>query len=284
MLSSQRNYDEESGVHVRQPIAILDSGVGGLTVVKEVMRQLPREKIVYFGDTGRAPYGPRRADEVIRFTREIVEFLVRFDPKLIVVACNTATAYALEAIRPLVAAPVVGVIQPGARAAVRRTASGAVGVIGTEGTIRSGAYEQVLRKLSPRIEVVSQACPMFVPIVERGDFRSAETYRVVAETLEPLRRTPIDTLILGCTHYPFLTDAISAAMGPDIALISSAEETARDISTILQEMGRLTGGDDMPLHQFYCSGDAELFQTIARLWLKEHIEAAPIVWQVPCLR
>jgi len=278
------NVDEESGVFVRQPIAILDSGVGGLTVVKEVMRQLPRERIVYFGDTGRAPYGPRPAEEVIRFTREIVEFLARFDPKLIVVACNTATAYALEAVRPLVKAPVVGVILPGARAAVRRTKTGTVGVIGTEGTIRSGAYERVLKSLSPRIEVVSLACPTFVPIVERGAFRSAETYRIVAESLEPLRRTPIDTLILGCTHYPFLADAISAAMGPDIALISSAEETAREISAMLQESERLSDVMEVPVHQFYCSGDSDLFQTIARQWLREQTACVPIVWQVPCIR
>jgi len=278
------NVDEESGVFVRQPIAILDSGVGGLTVAKEVMRQLPRERIVYFGDTGRAPYGPRPAEEVIRFTREIVDFLARFDPKLIVVACNTATAYALEAIRPLVKAPVVGVILPGARAAVRRTATGTVGVIGTEGTIRSGAYERVLKALSPRIEVVSLACPMFVPIVERGAFRTSETYRIVAETLAPLRRTAIDTLILGCTHYPFLADAISAAMGPDIALISSAEETARDISAILRETDRQSDGTDVPVHQFYCSGDPGLFQTIARQWLREQTAGVPIVWQVPCIR
>jgi glutamate racemase len=258
--------------------------VGGLTVVKEVMRQLPRERIVYFGDTGRAPYGPRPAEEVIRFTREIVDFLARFDPKLIVVACNTATAYALEAVRPLVKAPVVGVILPGARAAVRRTATGAVGVIGTEGTIRSGAYERVLKSLSPRIEVISLACPMFVPIVERGAFRSSETYRIVAETLAPLRRTAIDTLILGCTHYPFLADAISAAMGPDIALISSAEETARDISGMLRESERLADGTEVPVHQFFCSGDHGLFQMIARQWLREQTAGAPIVWQVPCIR
>jgi len=257
--------------------------VGGLTVAKEVMRQLPRERIVYFGDTGRAPYGPRPAEEVIRFTREIVDFLARFDPKLIVVACNTATAYALEAIRPLVKAPVVGVILPGARAAVRRTATGTVGVIGTEGTIRSGAYERVLKALSPRIEVVSLACPMFVPIVERGAFRTSETYRIVAETLAPLRRTAIDTLILGCTHYPFLADAISAAMGPDIALISSAEETARDITAILRETDRQSDGTDVPVHQFYCSGDPGLFQTIARQWLREQTAGVPIVWQVPCI-
>lgn len=258
--------------------------MGGLTVVKEVMRQLPRERIIYFGDTGRAPYGPRPAEEVIRFTREIVDFLARFDPKLIVVACNTATAYALEAIRPHVKAPVVGVIRPGARAAVKRTTTGTIGVIGTEGTIRSGAYERVLKSLSPRIQVVSLACPMFVPIVERGAFQSPETYRIVAETLKPLRRTPIDTLILGCTHYPFLADAISAAMGPDIALISSAQETARDISTMLQESGRLSEWTDVPVHHFYCSGDPELFQTIARQWLKEQTAGVPIVWRVPCIR
>ena len=266
---------------MQQPIAILDSGVGGLTVAKEVMRQLPREKIIYFGDTARAPYGPRPAEEVIQYTREIVGYLLQFRPKMIVIACNTATAFALEDIRSRVDVPVVGVIHPGARAAINRTQSGYIGVIGTDGTIRSRAYEHALKQLSPHIEVVSIACPKLVPLVEQGNFRSDETRHTVGESLQPLRRTPIDTLILGCTHYPFLADSISEVMGKRITLISSAEETARDISTILQVKSRLALGSIMPVHQFYCSGDPKLFKSIAERWLNEQIELTPIVWQVP---
>ncbi|WP_328284446.1 glutamate racemase [Paenibacillus tarimensis] len=266
---------------MQQPIAILDSGVGGLTVAKEVMRQLPREKIIYFGDTARTPYGPRPAQEVIRYTQEIVDYLLKFSPKMIVIACNTATAFALETIRSRVSIPVIGVVHPGARAAINRTQSGYIGVIGTEGTVNSGAYEQALKQLSPHVDVVSVACPRFVPLVERGNFRSEETYNTVNESLAGLRSTRIDTLILGCTHYPFLAETISDVMGGQIALISSAEETARDISTILHDKGKLARGDLLPVHQFCCSGDPQMFKMIAQQWLNEQIELTPIVWQVP---
>ncbi|GIQ64311.1 glutamate racemase [Paenibacillus cisolokensis] len=238
---------------MEQPIAILDSGVGGLTVVKEVMRQLPREKIIYFGDTARTPYGPRSPEEVRRFTRQIVDYLIQFNPKMIVIACNTATAVALEDIRARVSIPVAGVINPGARAAVGKTKTGFVGVIGTEGTIRSGAYEVALRVLSPHIQVYSQACPTFVPLVERGNFRSPETYETIQRTIGHLRELPIDCLILGCTHYPFLSDTISEVMGPQVELISSADETAREISTILHDKGKLAYGEEIPVHQFFAA-------------------------------
>jgi glutamate racemase len=272
---------QESGVSVQQPIAVLDSGVGGLTVVKEVMRQLPREKIIYFGDTARTPYGPRPADEVTRFTRQIVDYLIQFRPKMIVIACNTATAVALEDIRSRVAIPVVGVIHPGARAANGRTQTGIVGVIGTEGTIRSKAYEFALKQLSPSLEVVSLACPRFVPLVEQGNFRSEETFEAVRSSLEPLKKRNLDTLILGCTHYPFLADTISEVMGRDITLISSADETAREISTILYDRNKLARNEDLPIHQFFCSGEPRMFKTIAQQWLGEQIELTPVVWQVP---
>lgn len=272
---------QESGVSVQQPIAVLDSGVGGLTVVKEVMRQLPREKIIYFGDTARTPYGPRPADEVTRFTRQIVDYLIQFRPKMIVIACNTATAVALEDIRSRVTIPVVGVIHPGARAANGRTQTGIVGVIGTEGTIRSKAYEFALKQLSPSLEVVSLACPRFVPLVEQGNFRSEETFEAVRSSLEPLKKRNLDTLILGCTHYPFLADTISEVMGRDITLISSADETAREISTILYDRNKLARNEDLPIHQFFCSGEPRMFKTIAQQWLGEQIELTPVVWQVP---
>lgn len=266
---------------MQQAIAVLDSGVGGLTVVKEVMRQLPREKILYFGDTARTPYGPRPSQEIIQFTREIVDYLSQFQPKMMVIACNTATAVALEDIRNRLSIPVVGVINPGARAAIGKTKTGRIGVIGTEGTIKSGAYEQALHRLSPHVDVVSQACPAFVPLVENGNFRSGETERIVRENLLPLGSRKLDCLILGCTHYPFLAETISETMGPSVTLISSADETAREISTILHENNQLTGSDMTPVHQFFCSGDTKKFQEIAQTWLGEQIRLTPVVWQAP---
>lgn len=244
------------------------------------MRQLPREKILYFGDTARTPYGPRPAHEVIRFICEIVDYLIQFNPKMIVIACNTATAFALDQIRKRVPLPVVGVIHPGARAAIGRTKTNVIGVIGTEGTIRSGAYESALRTLTPRVEVVSLACPAFVPLVEEGRFDSPEAYDIVAQSLAPLKGSGLDTLILGCTHYPFLAGTISRVMGPEVALISSAEETAREISTILQETGQLAAGDEPLVHQFFCSGDPRKFKDIALTWLGHPFRMTPVVWQV----
>ncbi|MCC3373908.1 glutamate racemase [Cohnella sp. REN36] len=266
---------------MQQAIAVLDSGVGGLTVVKEVMRQLPREKILYFGDTARTPYGSRSAEQVIQFTREIVDYLAQYDPKMIVIACNTATAVALDDIIGRVDIPVVGVINPGARAALGKTKTNVVGVIGTEGTIRSGAYVQALRRLSPHIQVITKACPRFVPLVEDGNFRSSLTKEVVFDSLQSFRGSPIDSLILGCTHYPFLAETISEAMGPGVKLISSADETAREISTILQGNGQLGGNDEIPVHQFFCSGDPRKFQEIAQTWLGEQIRLTPVIWQAP---
>jgi len=268
-------------VTIQQAIAILDSGVGGLTVAKEVMRQLPQERVLYFGDTARAPYGPRSKEEVVRFTEQIVDYLLQFDPKMIVIACNTATAVAIERIRARVSVPVLGVIAPGARAAIKQTKNGQIGVIGTEGTIRSGAYETALRRIAPYVRVVSLACPAFVPLVERGLFRSEEAVDVVCDALRPLRRETIDTLILGCTHYPFLADRIQACMGKGVALISSADQTARDISTVLYHSGQLASARELPVHRFFCSGDPATFQWIAQEWLGEQIQVTPVMWQVP---
>ncbi|MUT66893.1 glutamate racemase [Paenibacillus sp. NEAU-GSW1] len=264
---------------MQQPIAILDSGVGGLTVAREVMRQLPHEKIVYFGDTARAPYGPRSPEEVTLFTREIVDYLAQFSPKMIIIACNTSTAFALEDIRSRVKIPVVGVIKPGARAAIGHTETGCVGVIGTEGTIRSGAYEQALRELSPAIQIISEACPSFVPLVENGNFRSSETYLTITQSIGHLRRYPMDSLILGCTHYPFLAEMIGEVMGSNIKLISSANETAREARAILHESGMLAPGYVVPVHQFISSGEPRMFKVIAQEWLGEQLELTPIVWQ-----
>lgn len=265
---------------MQQAIAILDSGVGGLTVVKEIMRQLPQEKVIYFGDTARTPYGPRPAEEVLSFTRQIVDYLQQFHPKMIVIACNTATAVVLEDIRARVDIPVVGVIHPGARAAIKSTRNGVIGVIGTEGTIRSRAYEYALKQISPALHVVSLACPLLAPFVEKGLFRADEAERVVRQSLVPISGIPMDCLILGCTHYPFLADSIGQVMGPSVKLISSADETAREVSAILYHKGLLTINGNIPLHQFFCSGDPVLFKEIAQNWLSEQISITPVVWQI----
>ncbi|MEX2461878.1 MAG: glutamate racemase [Paenibacillaceae bacterium] len=266
---------------MQQAIAILDSGVGGLTVVKEVMRQLPQEKIIYFGDTARTPYGPRSPDEVRLFTKQIVDYLIQFQPKLLVIACNTATAAALDYIRASVNIPVVGVIHPGARAAVKTTKIGIVGVIGTDGTIQSQAYVHALKQLSPHIQVIQLACPSFVPLVEKGLFDTEETGLEIEKSLAPLRKVRMDCLILGCTHYPFLRKSISKVMGNKVNLISSADETAREISTVLYHHNQLATSDAMPIHQFFCSGDSKIFQQIAQDWLGEQIKINPVVWQIP---
>lgn len=266
-----------------KPIAVLDSGVGGLTVAKEIMRQLPQETIIYFGDTARAPYGPRPREEVVVMTLQIIEFLLHFQPKLIVIACNTATAAALETVRSLVDLPVLGVIAPGARAAIQATQSGRIGVIGTQGTIQSGAYEKELKQLSPSVHVVSKSCPSLVTLVEREMFRSAETQAAVCDALGDLKDEPIDTLILGCTHYPFLSPYIQRCMGSGVQLISSADQTAKEVGALLRKADLLAGEGGRPRHRFLCSGDSGLFQSIARMWLGEQLLAAPALWQVSSL-
>jgi glutamate racemase len=269
-----------SELNVHQAIAILDSGVGGLTVAKEVMRQLPNEEIIYFGDTGRAPYGPRSADEVLEFTEQIVDYLLQFHPKMIIIACNTATAIALRPIRAKVRIPVVGVIQPGARAAIRKSRTGFIGVIGTENTIRSEAYTYALREMNPHVHVTGLACPALVTIVERRLYRTEEARHTVARSLLPILDSPIDSLILGCTHYPFLAEAIADVVGPQVSLISSADETAREVREILTHRGQLEQSGKLPIHRFFCSGDPQTFQGIAQEWLGEQIRVSPVFWQM----
>lgn len=270
-------------MELNNAIAVFDSGVGGLTVVKELLRQLPQERIIYFGDTARAPYGHRSPDEVILFTREIVDYLVQFRPKLVVIACNTATAVALEETRERIPVPVMGVIQPGARAAIKRSLTGRIGVIGTEGTIASGAYEAALKEISPRLDVFSLACPTFVPLVEAGIYDTEQAAEEVRRVLAPMKQHPIDSLILGCTHYPFLAPVIAETMGPGVTLINSAEESAREISAVLSYGNLLSRSRTMPVHQFFCSVNPEHFRRITDRWLARHLKETPIVWQVPTI-
>lgn len=233
-----------------RPIGVFDSGFGGLTVAREIIRQLPAERLLYFGDTLRCPYGPRTLDEVEGFAVEIAAWLAGQGVKMIVIACNTATAAALELVQRISPVPVLGVIEPGARAAVAATKNRIVGVIGTQATIESGAYSATIRRLDPRITVFSAPAPRFVDIIEAGlrlDRNPLESLvapvssvyirpafqEIARDYLNPLRRSGIDTLVLGCTHYPLITPLISSMLGPEVGIISSAEETAYDVASAL---------------------------------------------------
>ncbi len=252
---------------LEQPIGIIDSGVGGLTVAKEIMRQLPHENIVYLGDTARCPYGPRTGEEVKAFTWELTRFLLTKEIKMLIIACNTATAVSLDEIQSELSIPVIGVISPGARTAIKRTDNQIVGVIGTEGTIKSGAYEKALKQINKQIIVHSLACPKFVPLVESGEYAGHLAEKMISETLKPLKNVPMDTLILGCTHYPLLEPLIKKEMGKQVNVISSGEETAREASTILYHHKMLNTSHDKPEYQFFTTGSEIIFKKIASDWL-----------------
>lgn len=249
---------------MRQAIGVIDSGVGGLTVAYELIRQLPKEEIIYLGDTLRCPYGSRPDYEIRQFTKEMVQFLMNQNIKMIVIACNTATAFALEELKEKLPIPIIGVIQPGARAAIKSTENQRIGVIGTEGTVRSNAYQDALHQIDQNLKVSSLACPLFVPMVEKGIVDGDKAENVVKESLRPLQSTQeIDTLVLGCTHYPLLESTIKKVMGPNVNVISSSEETARETSTILEMNNQLYKGEDEPRHRFYATDDIQLFKQIA---------------------
>lgn len=254
-----------------QPIGIIDSGVGGLTVVKEVMRQLPKEEILYIGDTARCPYGPRPEEEVKTFTWQLAQACLERNVKMLIIACNTATAFALEEIQERVPIPVIGVIYPGARAALKATRNDRIGVIGTVGTIRSEAYVKALKKINPNVRAHGLACPRFVPLVEEGLLEDAGTRKIVEETLSPLKGLGIDTIVLGCTHYPLLRPVIRDVMGKEIAVICSAEETAREVSALLYFNDMLYTGDRLPHHRFLTTDLRPAFARTASRWLSKEI-------------
>ncbi|MGI6096569.1 MAG: glutamate racemase [Dethiobacteria bacterium] len=258
-------------------IALLDSGVGGLTVVKEIMKQLPKENIVYFGDTARMPYGPRPHEEVRRFALQIIDFLQTQEIKMAIVACNSATAAGLPYYKKELDIPVLGVIEPGVRAALAHTRTKRIGVIGTKGTIESGEYERAIKKLAPDAVVCSRACPLFVLIVENNLSHTPEARRVAEEYLLPLKEQGVDTLILGCTHYPLLQDVIADVMGEDVHLISSAEETAREARQILEDYGLLNPSEDEPRYRFFISSKPPVFEEIGRKILGRDIKAYQVV-------
>ncbi len=249
------------------PIGIFDSGVGGLTVARAIIDQLPNESILYVGDTARGPYGPRPLAEVRSFALEIMDQLVAAGVKAIVIACNSASAATLRDARERYDVPLIEVIQPAARRAVSATRTGKVGVIGTQATIDSGAYLDAFAA-APQLEISSVACPEFVEFVERGETSGAAITQVAKKYLEPLTRAGIDTLVLGCTHYPLLTGVISYVMGNDVTLVSSADETAKDLYRVLVEHDLLRAKDaGAPQYKFVSTGNSASFATLARRFL-----------------
>ena len=249
------------------PIGIFDSGVGGLTVGRAILDQLPNESTIYIGDTARGPYGPRPLAEVREFALETLDFLVEQGVKALVIACNTASAAMLRDARERYKVPVIEVIQPAVRRAVAATRTGHIGVIGTRATIDSKAYLDAFAA-APQLQITSIACPLFVEFVERGETSGAEITKIARDYLAPVMEAKVDTLVLGCTHYPLLTGVISYVMGEGVTLVSSAEETAKDLYRTLVENNLLRDArDGSPTHKFLATGDAKAFESLARRFL-----------------
>jgi glutamate racemase len=273
-----------------RPIGVFDSGIGGLTVVRELMQRLPNEEVIYFGDTARVPYGPKSPATVARYSEEAAAFLLSRDVKMIVIACNTATAHAARRLRSKLVVPVIGVIEPGARAAVEATRTSRVGVIGTAGTIRSGAYDLAVRRRLDDARVYAQPCPLFVPLVEEG-WRTHTASRLIAEDyLNPLKEMDVDVLILGCTHYPLLRELIGEIMGPGVQLVDSALETALEVEAKLRELDLIRTEASPPRHVFAASDAPLRFRDVGRVFVGdalsdvEHVDVENFhdaAWQPP---
>ena len=257
-----------------RPVAMFDSGFGGLTVARADIDLLPNEHLVYFGDTGRYPYGPRSHAEVRDFAVEITEWLVTtHDPKMIVVACNTASAVALDELQAMVDVPVIGVLEPGLRSLLQVTTTGRVGMIGTVGTVASGAYQQLADDLAPHIDLTCAACPGFVEFVERGETRSDQVHVLAQRLLAPMHDAKVDSLLLGCTHYPFLARTIGDVMGRDVVLVSSADETAFEVQRAITGAGNERVGGPAPVRTFVSSGDVATFARLGRELLGPELDA-----------
>lgn len=251
-------------MRINKAIGVFDSGIGGLTVLKEIIRLFPHEDTIYLGDTARVPYGTKSAETVTRYSLEITDFLVTKGIKLLVVACNTASAVALPALREKHSLPIINVIEPGARKAVATTQTKKVGVIGTEGTIKSGAYEKAIKALAPEIEVISKPCPLFVPLAEEGWTDNEVAHAAASRYLEEMKG--VDTLVLGCTHYPLLKGAIASVMGRNVRLIDSGEETALEVRRVLSKEGLLKE-EGTGKRTFYVTDTPERFVSVGLRFL-----------------
>ncbi len=247
-------------------IGIFDSGVGGLTVARLIFSHLPEQEIIYFGDTAHVPYGSRSPRELIKFGDQIVSFLIGLGARVVIAACNTSSSVSLPFLREKYDLPILGMVEPGAKAALEATKNKRVGVIATEATVRSGAYPRALRLFDAGVEVFMQACPRFVPLVEAGKLDTPEAREAAAEYLEPLRRAGIDTLVLGCTHYPFLAPVIAEILGPGVKLVDPAEETVKELIALLGGEGSSRSSRN-PRHRFYASGSPRSFYTAGRQFL-----------------
>ena len=261
-------YREENKLIMEKnaPIGVFDSGVGGLTVAREIMRQIPNERIVYFGDTARVPYGSKSKDNIIKFSRQIIRFLQTENVKAIVIACNTASALALDEMQQEFDLPILGVVKPGAKVAVETTANKRIGLIGTEANIRSGVYTRYIKSLDDEAKVFEKACPLFVPLVEEGWLHDDITLQVASRYLEELKEKDIDTLIMGCTHYPLIRSTIRKVMGDKVNLVNPAYETAIELKNLLERDNLANKCDvDSPssMYRFYVSDAEEKFKLFA---------------------
>ncbi len=262
------------------PIGVFDSGVGGLTVAREIMRQIPNERIIYFGDTARLPYGSKSKETVTRFSKQIVRFLRTFQVKTIVVACNTASAYAMEELEQDMDIPVIGVLKPGARAAMEATANGRIGVIATEATIGSSMYNKYIEEMNRNVTIYGKACPLFVPLIEEGLWEDPVTEEIARRYLAELIDIDIDTLILGCTHYPLIRSTLGRIAGERVTLVNPAYETARELKELLGGMNMLNEeepGLGSNRYQFFVSDKADKFVRFANSIIKYGILSAKTV-------
>ncbi len=256
-----------------QPIGVFDSGVGGLTVVRVLLEKLPQEKVIYLGDNAHLPYGSRTVEELKGFATQIADFLVGKKVKMIVAACNTSSAVSLEYLTDHYALPIVGVIEPGVRRALAITRNGRIGVLATEATTRSGAFNQITRQIDPAAVVFSQACPRLVPLVESGKLAGTEAEQACREYLAPLLAARVDTIILGCTHYPFLRTIIQDLIGKEITLVDPAQETVDQVQRILQNLGQLSQSPRPAVpHRFYSTGAPESFVRAGKLALGDLLQ------------
>jgi glutamate racemase len=254
-----------------RPIGVFDSGIGGLTVLKEIVKILPSEDIIYFGDTARVPYGNKSLETVTKFALQNARFLLSRDVKAIVIACNTASAFSIETVQKSFDVPVMGVISPGAHAAIRATQNGKIGIIATEGTIASRAYERAIRRGYPDAEIFGQPCPLFVPIVEEGWSGKKASYLIAEEYLQSLRDAMVDTVVMGCTHYPLLREVIEEIMGEGVSLINPGEETAMDLKEILVERGLQSGKREKTTYKYYVSDNPGKFSKVGNNFLNSEI-------------
>ena len=256
-----------------RPIGVFDSGLGGLTAVHSLWKILPEENLIYFADTARVPYGGRSKETILKYARQDVRFLRSFDLKAILIACGTVTTTSLDTLQTENDLPIVGVVEPTCRRALLVTKTKKVGMIATLASVRSGAYEATLRRLDPTVEVICKPCPLFVPLVENGRFRRGDIVieTVAREYLEPLKETGIDTLILGCTHYPLLTEIIGDIMGPGVTLVSAGEESAFELKRMLKARDLRADEDRQGESEFYVSDRAEDFENIASVFLQENL-------------